>query len=307
MIDTHCHLNFQAFATDLPDVVRRAKQNGVEQFIVPGTDLISSKKAIDLSLAYPDAIFASIGIHPHHAQDPNFYPNDTLKIQLSEMISKNRKQVVAIGEIGLDFFVYQKTKYENREVSPEIIAKQIALLNMQLSIAHDFDLPVILHCRKAFPQMIKIIKLYHDKYQTISAYASHFAKASLVKENNSRRSSASDVKTNYIKPYQVHGVWHCFTGSTQDLKALITMGYYIGFDGNITYSPDYSTLVDSTPLNRILLETDAPYLSPIPMRGKRNTPSNILIIAETVAKYHHTPLSQVIHISTSNAQKLFKI
>ena len=111
---------------------------------------------------------------------------------------------------------------------------------------------------------------------------------------------------NYIKPH-LRGVFHCFSGSTQDLQLILTMGYYVGFDGNITYSSDYSSLVSSAPLGRILLETDSPYLTPVPHRGTRNEPAYLPFIAETVAKYHNTSLSQVTTNSTNSSISLFKI
>lgn len=274
LIDTHCHLNFHAFAKDLPEIVRRAKEQGVEKIIVPGTDLVSSHRAVEIAQTYPGC-YAAIGIHPHHVQDPNFIINNELKQELKKLLAENR--VVAIGEVGLDHHIYRKTKYEMIEVTDEIKQKQKDLLELQLELGVIHNLPIILHCREAYPDMI----------QTISNF-----------------SRTLPSRSNYIKPH-LRGVFHCFSGSTQDLQVILTMGYYVGFDGNITYSSDYSSLVSSAPLDRILLETDSPYLTPVPHRGTRNEPGYLPLVAQTVANYHHASLSHVIESTAKNAQALF--
>ncbi|MBI4058253.1 TatD family hydrolase [Candidatus Gottesmanbacteria bacterium] len=285
LIDTHCHLNFHAFNKDLDDVVRRAKEAGVEKIIVPGTDLTSSQRAIEVAQTY-DSCFATVGIHPHHAQDPNLVIDDNVRHQFKSLLSHDR--VVAVGEIGLDYYRYNKTKYTDTAITSEIKQKQKKLLLMQLELAHEHELPVILHCREA----------HSDLIQTISS----FAKATDNKSSSSRR--ISRIREN-SSPIQ--GVFHCFTGSTHHLSLILTMGYYVGFDGNITYSSNWQTLVSSAPLERILLETDAPFLTPEPHRGTRNEPAYLLLVAKEVAKFHTTSLSKVIHISTMNAGSLFRL
>ena len=292
LIDTHCHLNFQAFAKDLDDVVRRAQEAGVEKIIIPGTDLASSKQAVEIAQTYATC-YAAVGIHPHHAKDPDLALNDDLRQQLKELLTQPK--VVAVGEIGLDYHVYKNTKYENTHITKEYQLKQKQLLELQLELAVIHKLPVILHCRDAHDDMI----------QTISAFAEATADKSSLGQQISRKHSPPN---NYIKPAQVlPGVWHCFGGSTPQLQLIITMGYYVGFDGNITYSSDYSALVAATPLDRLLLETDSPFLIPVPYRGKRNEPGYLPYIAQTVAKYQTTPLSEVIHLSTNNALRLFRL
>lgn len=275
LIDTHCHLNFSTFEKDLPDVVRRAKEAGVVKMIVPGTDLTSSYRAIEIADKF-DGIFAAIGIHPHHAQDPNLVVDDKLKTELSKLLTHDR--VVAIGEIGLDYYRYTKTKYQNNSLTESIKQKQKDLLHAQLELALIHKKPVILHCRNAYDDMI----------QTISNFSRiHFP------------------AHNYIKPPQLNGVFHCFSGSKQHLILLITMGYYIGFDGNITYSSDWAEIVSSTPLQRLLLETDSPFLTPIPYRGQRNEPAYLPLVAEAVANYHKTSVTHVMDKTTQNAERLF--
>lgn len=294
-IDSHCHLNFKAFNKDLTDVVRRAKEAGVEKIIVPGTDITSSRRAVEIAQAY-DSCYAAVGIHPHHAHDPALTVNEDLRRELTSLLKQQR--VVAVGEIGLDNHRYLKTKYDNNKIDEQIRLKQKQLLLMQLELAVIHKLPVILHCREAFPELI----------QTVS---STFAKATADKNISRITSPASSVKTKYIKPSHPpvggHGVFHCFSGNLQDLQAILTMGYYVGFDGNITYSNESRQLVASTPLQRLLLETDAPYLTPVPHRGKRNEPQYIPLIAQAVGEYQSTSPSEVIHISTKNALDLFNL
>ena len=270
-IDTHCHLNFEAFTDDLPQVIERAKDRGVMKIIVPGTDVASSARAVEIANTY-DNCWAAVGVHPHHAKDPDLTVDADLKQQLKELATSDR--VVAMGEIGLDYHVYRNSKYENTEITDELKQKQQELFLLQYELAHELNLSTILHCREAQDDLI----------QTIS--------------NNSR------IRENSPRP---PGVFHCYGGSKKHLRLLITMGYYIGFDGNITYSPDWKTIVSSAPLSRIVLETDAPYLTPVPFRGKRNEPMQIPLIAQAVAEYTGTSLSKVIQTTTENAQVLFKI
>lgn len=326
LVDTHCHLNFAAFDKDLDDVVRRAKENGVEKIIAPGTDLTTSIHAVEIADRYPGTCFAAVGIHPHHVQDPKFKVDNNLQQQLVDLINKggvmssktgpshtkaSRGRVVAIGEIGLDFHEYRKSKYENFKITDDLKNKQKELLIMQLKLAVIYNLPVIFHCREAWPDMI----------QTISAFAKATADTSTSAKTADNESNISridchgfsdgghlpiSVKTNYIKPiHKLRGVFHCFSGSTQDMQLLITMGYYFGFDGNITYSEALIPLVQTCPADKVLLETDSPYLTPVPFRGQRNEPKNISLIAQKISDLSSTPLEKVIHLSTTNAASLF--
>ncbi len=301
LIDTHCHLNFHAFAKDLSEVVRRAREKGVEKIIVPGTDLTSSRRAVEIAHTYPGICYAAVGIHPHHAQNPNFKIDDNVRHQLGELLKE--RGVVAVGEVGLDYYRYKKTKYENSDITADIKQKQKDLLLLQLDLALIHNKPVILHCRDAYRDMLDLVSNYSRNPQV---------------SNNYINQHQNPVKTNYIpaqgwsalggKPSRLIGVFHCFSGSTQDLELILTMGYYVGFDGNITYNKNqYSPLVASVPLNRLLLETDSPYLTPVPHRGTRNEPAYIPLVAQAVAKYHDSPLSEVIHISTKSVLSFFDL
>jgi Tat protein secretion system quality control protein TatD with DNase activity len=328
--------------------------------IVPGTDLASSRRAVDISKQFPDVCFAAIGIHPHHAQDLKLSEIDKLRHELEEMIVNNgpafvpknkellrgkpasvlnngglrRGKIVAIGEVGLDYHVYQKTKYEKNLITDEIKMKQKELFLMQMSLGLIHNLPIIFHCRDAWPDMIQTISSFNNNISRIASPKSkpyldeggHGLPKSDLNNDEGNHDLPSNkyikehhdlVKTKYIKQSRFHGVFQCFSGSTERLDLLTTMGYYIGFDGNITYSTDYASLVALTPLNKILLETDSPYLSPIPFRGQRNEPANLPLIAEAIAKYQSLPsptgvltkagLSEISENSTRNAKSLFGI
>lgn len=299
LIDTHCHLNFKTFAKDLPDVVRRAGEQGVEKLIVPGTDLESSRRAVEIAHKYPGVCYAAIGIHPHHAQDPEFIISDNVRHQLGELLSE--RGVVAVGEVGLDYYRYTKSKYPNSEITDEIKQKQKELLILQLDLAVIHNLPVILHCREAHDEMIQTISAFAEASADAS---SAYARTSADRNFSRNRSPSHD----YIKRTHPPGVWHCFDGNANQLQTILTMGYYVGFDGNITYNESqYSPLVKATPLNRLLLETDSPFLTPIPHRGTRNEPAHLPLVAQAVSNYHSSPLTDVIHISTENARSLFHL
>ncbi len=308
LIDTHCHLNFKAFNADLTEVVRRARRAGVKKMIVPGTDLTSSQRAIEIARQFPGVCYAAIGIHPHHAQDPHLKVNQQLKNQLEKLIAGESDKIVAIGEIGLDYYQYRKTKYENNLITEEIKQKQMQLLTLQLDLAVIHNLPVILHCREAWSQLI----------QTIANYSKSSSSQVLATYNNSRISHQNLSKNEYqltpafgntpsVKPAPLYGVCHCFSGSEADLQAILTLGYYVGFDGNITYNKSYAKIVASTPLQQLLIETDSPYLTPVPYRGQRNEPAYLTFTAQAVANYHQTSFSQIEKITNNNALKLFHL
>ncbi len=250
-IDTHCHLNFHAFDQDIDQVIKNARNNGVDSIVIPGAKIDSSQKAVEIASIYENC-FAAVGVHPHHAEE--------LKgqgIKVLKDIAENDK-VIAIGEIGLDYHE------ENLTEKIKIIQKE--LLKMQLEIAIVLKLPVILHCREAFEDMLPI-----------------------------------------IANYKIKGVFHCFGGETEDLRKVLNMGYYVGFDGNITYknAQNLRDLVLETPLDRILIETDSPYLSPEPYRGERNIPQHVKIVAETIAGIKNIKLEEIALYTTNNAKQLF--
>ena len=264
-IDTHCHLNFSAFKDDWQEVADKCVRAGVEKMIVVGADLETSQKAVEICQKHP-ALFASVGIHPHHA--PEEFDLEKLKT-----LAQNN-QVVAIGETGVDYHVYEKSKYENKAITPEIKTLQKRLFGQQIQLAKELKLPLIIHNREAGEDTLDVLN--------------HFCKDDGV-----------------YPP----GVFHCISGSRKLLQKVLALGFFIGVDANISYSQEVQTLVSDAPLDRILLETDSPYLMPAPHRagcGVKNTPQSVTIVAQSIAKIKNLSESDVAKQTTDNAQRLFK-
>ncbi|MBU1085667.1 TatD family hydrolase [Patescibacteria group bacterium] len=270
-IDTHTHLNLKAFEDDWREVADRAKKAGVEKMLVVGTDLESSQKALALAEEV-EGLFAVAGFHPHHCKG-------ITKTQIDKIIEKlkklaKHKKVVAIGECGLDYHVYQKTKYPSTSLrinkTLEKLQKQV--FGKQIQLAKSLNLPMVIHNRKAQKDILDVMD--------------HFCQ----------------VDGKYPR-----GVFHCISGSVKFLKLLLERGFYIGVDGNVTYSSEVKALAKETPLDKLLLETDSPWLTPVPHRSLRNEPSNVKIVAEFVAKLKKTSINQIATITTRNAENLFNI
>lgn len=262
LIDTHCHLNFKSYKKDLGEVIKRAADNKIDKIIIPGAKLDTSRKAIEIARQYPDC-FAAVGIHPHHADLLSAADNASdLKNLLTGLIIQPK--VVAVGEIGLDYYQYK----DYPKVDKDSKKRQKELFLLQLELAQENNLPVILHCREAFDDLLNVLK---DK--------------------------------------NISGVFHCFSGNKQQLAEVLEMGFYLGFDGNITYPQNQHLrqLVESAPFDRLLLETDAPFLTPVPQRGNRNEPAFLVYTAQTVAEIKKTALDKVMEITCSNALKLFRL
>lgn len=249
MIDAHCHMQFHKFEADCDTVIKDAFASGLTHLVNTGTSIDSSKKAIELAYKY-DNTYAIVGIHPHHADktDAEYegIPDADWLIQL-EQLAKNPK-VIGIGEIGMDYYAYKSNGIVEKELQEDAFRKQIEL-SIKLS------LPIQIHTRLAWDDTLNILSDYKDKLK------------------------------------DPPGMFHCFSGDIDFTRRVLEMGFYVGFDGNITYGgvpPGETTalaeLVDFVPIDRILTETDAPFLSPIPYRGERNVPKNIKIILEFIAQ-----------------------
>jgi len=274
-IDTHAHLNFEAFEKDWRKVVTEAQDSGVEKVIVPGTNIETSKKAVELA-EKTDGLFAVVGFHPHHCKGLN---------DIDEMIKKIKrlargKKVVGIGECGLDYHVYQNSKYKKVKITEKQKKLQKQVFGRQIQLAKSLDLPLVIHNREAQKDILDVID--------------HFCK--------------SDGKL-------PKGVFHCISGGVKYLKKVMEKGFYIGVDGNVTYSEEVKSLVKEIPLNRLLIETDSPWLTPEPLRSKglkmgkmlRNKPISVKIVAESVALIKKISLEKIKNQTTKNAERLFNI
>jgi TatD DNase family protein len=256
MIDTHAHLNFPEFKGEISAALSRAKKVGVFKIINIGTDLETSLESVNLARKYPE-IFASIGVHPHHAKD---FSIESLE---KFFVLASKDKVVAIGEIGLDFYPFGKTSRYSSYPSKE--EQKMTFIQM-LKLAQDCQLPMILHCREAYQDMLSVLRNEGIKGP---------------------------------------GVIHCFSGTPKEAKEFLDLGFFISFTGNITYSKERDEVVKEVPLEKILLETDCPYLAPEPYRGKRNEPAYVIEVAKKVAEIKNLALIEIEKITTQNAEKLF--
>jgi TatD DNase family protein len=275
MIDTHTHLNFKSFDKDWQTIVNQSIKAGVEKMIVVGTDIDSSQKAVNLTAGNPP-LFASIGIHPHHVKQLKSKTDIPPLIAKLKAIATQNK-VIAIGEIGLDYHYYKNSKYHNTKITPHLIDLQKSLLKLQIELAIKQRLPLIIHSREAKEDVLNILKSYFINHKSIS------------------------------------GVFHCFDGSIKYAKKIIDAGFYISFTGQITYSQDRNQAAATIPLDRLLLETDCPFMPPEPKRTKsedktkllRSQPSDVKIIGSYHAKTRGISVTKVIAQTTKNAYKLF--
>ncbi len=266
-IDSHSHINFPAYDKDREQVLERMRENRVGSIDV-GTTLESSREAVELVEKH-DNIWASIGIHPSHANDDQYFDKNELREQLDgpalfneddfEKLINNPK-VVAVGECGLDYFRLQNNDFRLKEQQRKLFVDQI-----EFSIKH--NKPLILHCREAHQDALEILK----KYQGL------------------------------------RGTVHFFTGTLEESQEYVKLGFSVGLDGPITFVNDYDKLIEGLPLDKILIETDCPYASPAPYRGKRNEPSYVIEIAKKIAEVKKLSLDEVAKQTLENTKKLFSL
>jgi TatD DNase family protein len=250
-IDSHAHLDMEQFNSDRNEVIQRALSADVRQVVTVGIDVSSSLKAISMAESYP-SVFAAVGIHPHNADVV-----DRQDLRRIELISAQRK-VVAIGEIGLDF--YRNLSSRNN---------QMKCFEQQLDIAMRCNLPVVVHAREAHEEVLEIL-------------------SSFEKEGS-------------------RGVIHCFSGDIELAEAFIEMGYFISIPGTVTFTNAsiMHEVVAGIRLETMLLETDSPFLSPIPYRGRRNEPSRVVHTAQKVANIKGITREEVATQTSENARQLF--
>lgn len=253
LFDTHAHLDDSRFDSDRDELIEKIHSEGISLIVNPGADIDSSKRAIDLAARY-DFIYATVGVHPHDAKD--------LKEEDFEKIEEMAKadKVVAIGEIGLDYY------YDN---SPREIQKQVFI--RQIEIANRLGLPIVIHSRDASQDTYDIIKKY--------------------------------------KKDDIGCLLHCYGQSLEMAELYIEMGCYISFAGPLTFKNSHKLkeIARSIPLEKILIETDAPYLTPEPFRGKRNDPSKVRYVALELAKLRNIDPQQAMEITMKNGLEFFSI
>ncbi|MBI1630750.1 TatD family hydrolase [Bacillus safensis] len=253
LFDTHAHLNAEQYNEDLEQVIERAKSEKVEKIVVVGFDRPTITRAMELIEEY-DFIYAAIGWHPVDAIDMKDEDLAWIK-DLSQ-----HEKVVAIGEMGLDYYWDKSPK----DVQKEVFRRQIAL-------AKEVKLPIVIHNRDATEDVVTILK----------------------------EEGAAEVG----------GIMHCFTGSLETAKACMEMNFYISFGGPVTFknAKKPKEVVKEIPSDKLLIETDCPYLTPVPFRGKRNEPSYVKYIAEQIAELREISFEELAELTTKNAKKVFRI
>ena len=252
LFDSHAHIDNQRFDSDRDEVLARARENGVTGIINAGACMPSSAASIELAEKYPE-VYAAVGVHPHDAEGVK----DEDYEQLADW--SRHPRVVAIGEIGLDYYY---------DYSPRAIQKEVFI--RQIDVARQMQLPIIIHDRDAHGDVLEIVK----------------------KEAQG-----------------VTGVFHCFSGSMEMARECLALGFYIAVGGSVTFknAAKLPTIAASVPLDRLLFETDCPYLTPQPYRGRRNEPAYVRIVAEYVAGLRQMELPALAEATTANVKRLFRI
>jgi TatD DNase family protein len=260
VIDTHCHIDEEAFAPDREEVIARQQQSGVQAMVVPGVNVASIKTVLNVCHAHPGFCYPALGLHPEDVKAD--WREQLATIETA--IRAHREELVAIGEIGLDYYWDKTFKEEQKEV-----------LRRQLLLARELNLPVILHNREATEDILTI-----------------------VKEVGGR------------------GVFHCYSGSKETAEIILKMGFYLGIGGVLTFKnsklgetlKEISITNHQLPItNRLLLETDAPYMAPTPHRGERNESRWMIHVAERLAQVYNCSVEHIIEVTSANARSLFGI
>ena len=255
LVDTHCHLDDDSFASDRDEVVARAAAVGVGRIVVPAIDLGNVEAVLELT-AGVEGVYAAVGVHPNSAAD---WQDDWID-ELRRLAA--HPKVVAIGEIGLDYY-WDKTPME---IQHHALARQ-------LELAHELHLPVIIHNREANADIL------------------------------------AQLAASPLRGGDRPGVLHSFSGDWSMAEAALAMGFYLGFTGPLTYkkADEMRAVATRAHLDRILIETDAPYLTPQPYRGKRNEPAYVRFVAERLAELRGLAVEEIARITTANAERLFQL
>lgn len=254
LFDTHCHIDDERFDEDRQEALDRMAEHGVHHAVIVGSDMATSQSAVEFAKAH-DGFYAAVGVHPHEAK--------YFKIDDLETIGRwfeTEKKVVALGEIGLDYYY---------DLSPREVQREVFMT--QLNWAYETDKPVIFHIRDAHGDILDLLRSRKDKLPS--------------------------------------GIIHCFSGSWECAKEYLKMGFYISFAGPLTFkkAPNLWETAQKAPLDRLLVETDSPYLTPVPFRGKRNEPAYVRFVAEKLAELREMPVEEIRRITTENACRVYRL
>ena len=250
LIDSHCHLYLDEFKQDIEEVMIRAKNAGVERFYMPAIDSSTTDAMFGIEQQYPGICISMMGLHPCSVKE--LYKHEIELV--NDWLTK--RKFAAIGEIGLDFY-WDKT----------FIKEQYEAFNMQIELAIQYNLPIVIHTRDAMAETIEVVKNYTGK---------------------------------------VKGIFHCFGGSLEEANQIIDLGFLMGIGGVVTYKKSgLAEVIKAIDLQHIVLETDAPFLTPVPFRGKRNESSYLEYVQEKIAEVKNITTEEVARITTANALQIF--
>ncbi len=270
LIDTHAHINFSVYKDDADEVIKRALKNDIWMINV-GSQYDTSKRAVEMTEKYEKGVYAAITLHHIHLGPSKFI---------------NKQEVDPFLKFKTKEEKFDKEKYKKLALNPKVVAigetgldyyhvneeeakeLQGQVFKQHLELAHELEKPLIFHCRKAYNDLLGILQ---------------------------------------ATSYKLQAVLHCFMGKWSQAEEFLDMGFYLGFNGLITYCRDYDKVIKNTPLERILIETDCPYLTPPPHRGKRNEPLYVKYVAEKIAEIKEIPFEKVADQTTKNAKELFDI
>lgn len=277
MFDTHAHVNFNAFKGDADEVIKRATEHNVTMINV-GAQFSTSQRAVEIAQKY-DNVYAAVGLHPIHLENfeideegVNFKSRkENFNVEAYRKMASSNK-VVAIGETGLDYYRLPDESRRN-----EIIEKQKQVFIQHIELTNDLNLPLIVHCRGTKDNM-------DGAYEEI---------LSILMERSVKKK----------------GVMHCYIGAPELVKKFIELGFYIGFNGVLTFDKTgrVEEVLRQTPLERVLTETDCPYLTPAPNRGKRNEPMFVEFVAKKIADIKILSFEELVRITDRNAKMLFNL
>ncbi len=270
LIDTHAHVNFNAYRDDTDEVIRRSLDGNIWMINV-GSQYDTSKRAVEIAEKYKEGVYAAVALHPIHLGPSKYIDEEEIGFKTREEQFDNSKyqtiakhpKVVAIGETGLDYYHVDDKKLKEKQ-------KQVFIQHLEL--AHELKKPIIFHCRKAYEELLEILRAAIN-----------------------------------VQRLTIRGVLHCFMGKKGLAREFLDMGFYLGFNGLITYARDYDTVIKNTPLEKILIETDCPYLTPVPHRGERNEPLYVKYVAEKIVAIKEISFEKVAEQTTKNAKELFHI
>ena len=248
LIDTHAHIDM--LENPIEATLSQMESSNVKKAIIPSVEITTMEKVLSLSQKY-DNLYSMLGIFPTEAK--------TFSKEVEQYIENNINKIVAIGEVGLDYYWDKSFK----DLQKKIFIKQIKLANK-------YELPLVIHDREAHKDTYDILKEYNKSSEIL---------------------------------------FHCFSGSVEFMKECVKQGWYIAIGGVVTFknAKNIKDVAKEVPLDKLVLETDSPYLTPVPYRGKPNTPAYVKYIAEEISNLKSIPLEEIIDITTTNAERLFKI